>query len=301
VSYLSSALPRPDVKLCRTLQPGSHSCLVYDDAYYEEQIQASEELTEAEASERFALPSLISLRGDVRRLVHYALISYRYPQELTALLAEFEPWEVLQVLEERVVSTPHGLQKCLEIAAEALGQQAHRWVRHLLVQHEDRNIAFLAQAIACCLPPAEGEAVMFGALNRLTERDLIGNIHGLSYFSSNTALDWLENQRGRIHTVSYDYGETCSFLRFTWERAQRWLGLGRPLSLIALDALQNCSSTFRNYNHSHPHPPRLYEPAPVAKMDQVLNHYLEQDSVPRTKNAVRYIQQNWSTILQLES
>ncbi|RAK68320.1 hypothetical protein DLM85_09850 [Hymenobacter edaphi] len=276
----------------------------WPDDYFDDEGEAYPALTEAESDALLALPSLPQLRGDVRRLVQYALVSPGPPREVSALLAEFEPWEVQQVLDERIAVYPYRLGQCLEIAAEALGPRAYHWVKHRLAHYPQADIGVFAPALARCFPVAEGEAIMLGSLSQLSEKSLMQRIHCLSPFSGNGPLDWLENQRSRIHTVSDGYGMTVALVGISWERVQRWLRLGRPLSLIALDAVVNCSTACLNpdqYRRFRLNPPRLLAPAPVAEMNRVLAQYLERDSVPRTRKAVRFIQQNWDNILKSES
>ena len=82
---------------------------------------------------------------------------------------------------------------------------------------------------------------------------------------------------------------------FTWERAKKWLDMGRPWSLIAIDAVKFCTTTGERLNQSpwmRELNPRLMD---YPKLDSIaigLQEYLKKDNVPRTKNAVGLIIEN---------
>jgi hypothetical protein len=279
------------------------ACYELHDDFYDDDGKACAAEISVEQDASLAFPTLKRLHDDVHRLVDYTIVKFWYPQEVTPYLAKFTPSQVLEVLDEKLVLNHHLLPTCLEIAAEVLGPQAHAWVRYQLAQFEDPNKAIFAHALAHCLPKNEGELIILETLSSLNERDLREHITCLRYFSGDGPLDWLEEQRGRINTVSGNYGSVCACLSITWPRVHHWLNLGRPLSLIALDALVECSTTAESINRAlwlREHPPHLHEPASINEMNKALDEYLRHDSVPRTKNAVSFIQQHWREILKAE-
>ena len=278
------------------------ACYELHDDFYDDNGAACAAEIEVEQDSDLAFPTLDNLRGDVHRLVDYAIVKFWYPRDVTPRLAAFAPAEVLRVLDEKLALNYQLLPTCLEIAAEVLGPQANVWVRYQLAQFEGSEKTVFAHALASCLPKTEAESIILETLSTLSERDLRDHISCLRYFSGSVPLDWLEEQRGRINTVSGNYGAVCACLGMTWSRVHRWLHLGRPMSLIALDALMECSTTAETVNRApwlREHPPHLHEPVLVDEMNKALNEYLTHDSVPRTKNAVGFIQQHWREILKV--
>ncbi len=61
-----------------------------------------------------------------------------------------------------------------------------------------------------------------------------------------------------------------------WSTLAKWLGLGRPLSLVALDALGN---------YAKDGTPAGFQRPPEAEIRDALRAYLERDSAPRARNA----------------
>jgi hypothetical protein len=273
---------------------------LHDDFYDDSGVAyAAEEPIEQDSS--LAFPTIPAIQGNASRLVDYAVVKWRYPAEITAYLQAFDPLVVLHLLDEKLALNSFLLPKCLEIAAQALGTLAQDWVRYQLGHYDGPNRLLFAEAAASCLPTKEAEEFILSALNRLDERTLPQQITCLCYLHGDVPLDWLETRCRTIISVSGNYGFATAALGFTWGRAHRWLLAGRPLSLIALDALVACSTTADTANAAlwlREHPPRLLAPASTPAMEEALLQYFAQDSVPRTKNAVQFIKENWARIMK---
>lgn len=105
-------------------------------------------------------------------------------------------------------------------------------------------------------------------------------------------LDWVEQNVQRVKNVTQDWGHLCASSNFTWKRAEKWLEMGRPWSLVALDATIFCTTLGERLNQS----PWMRELRPQLKDDpkpdtiaQRLKNYLDIDNVPRTRNKVNQI------------
>jgi hypothetical protein len=137
----------------------------------------------------------------------------------------------------------------------------------------------LAKASAACLPFREGFDRVAAALAEeegSTKRDLM---FSLGYFHSAEALDWIEKHIYEPITESWGYLAAAS--KLDWPRVENWFEQGRPLSLVAIDALAAIirpqSPFLRAYG------PRLYEPPSPDRFRQVLSAYAERDRVPRVQ------------------
>jgi len=278
-----------------------HEYDLHDDFYTDEGIAyAAKKPVQQEAG--LAFPPVESLRGHVERLVDYALVKWWYPTAITPYLAEFTPLQILRVLDEKLAYNPFLLPKCVELAAEVLAGHAYAWVKYQLRLVDDPvQVLDFAFALARCFPAAEAEALILAALGTLNEKALAERVTCLVHLAGNGPLDWIETHCRTVTNVPGTYGVACAALGMTWERVQRWLQAGRPLSLMALDALVNCSTTTDTLNGSlwlRKHPPRLHAPATLTTMEEVLQAYIALDSVPRTKTAVRFIREHWPQILK---
>jgi hypothetical protein len=124
---------------------------------------------------------------------------------------------------------------------------------------------------------------------------------GLIYFQSKLALAWIEANTGRVSNISDAWGYLAVASQFDWPTAKRWLDIGRPLSLIALDALANCAVTSTTQNSTlwlRDNPQALLAPESIDEMNKVLLEYGEKDRVPRVRLKINYIMDSWDRILK---
>lgn len=145
------------------------------------------------------------------------------------------------------------------------------------------------------LPEEQAFEVASNALGRVPEKEL-GAIamHVLCVFRSARPLDWMETHAPPV-VAPGDWGFLAALPEFSWQRAESWLARGRPLSLIALDALRNLAGESESPIVREAKPTLLSAPA-LSVAEDVLRAFAAKDSVPRVERAVAYILENWSFI-----
>lgn len=134
----------------------------------------------------------------------------------------------------------------------------------------------IAFAASRCLPPEEAYKKVTDTLSRM---DIIkGSVakHVLGWFETQRNLDWIEENVSS--PVDGSWGLLAASSKFDWKRAKKWLSLGRPLSLVALDALDWCVGSGRK--------PSLVNPPSSKEFTSVLEDYLHKDHVPRVREKV---------------
>lgn len=152
-----------------------------------------------------------------------------------------------------------------------------------------------SEAIARRLPANEAFRIISTEINQCEDRFLNEYILALNYVRTDNTLDWIENNAHRIKSVGLNWGHLAAVSFFSWERAERWLSLGRPLSLIGLDALIFCTTNGERKNQSpllQKLKPRLTDNPKSDVISNRLQNYLLTDSVPRTKDSVAKIINN---------
>jgi len=118
------------------------------------------------------------------------------------------------------------------------------------------------------------------------------HIPALNFIRCEEVLNWIERNASRVENISENWGHLAASSHFNWEKAEEWLSKGRPLSLIALDALILCTTIGERLNQSlwmRKIKPKLNDnprPDVVAKR---LQEYLVIDKVPRTRKAVEKV------------
>jgi hypothetical protein len=134
----------------------------------------------------------------------------------------------------------------------------------------------IAFAASRCLPLEEAYEKVTDTLSRM---DIIKRSvakHVLGWFETQLNLGWIEENVSS--PVDSSWGLLAASSKFDWERAKKWLSLGRPLSLVALDALEWCVCSGRK--------PPLVNPPSSKEFVSVLEDYLSKDNVRRVSERV---------------
>ena len=119
-------------------------------------------------------------------------------------------------------------------------------------------------------------------------------INALNYIQDTKVLIWIEENKSKIKNISLSWGQVAASSNFDWNFAKKWISQGRPLSLIALDALDFCTSQKRE-NQSlwmRELNPKLKKFENLEIIAQTLNEYSKIDNTPRVKNKVKKIIEN---------
>ncbi len=154
------------------------------------------------------------------------------------------------------------------------------------------DFIFRAENIAKSCSKAEAFLTISAEIDACEDIHLNDFIAALNFIRYDKTLDWIEGNTHRIANIGINWGHVAASSHFSWDRTCKWLSYGRPLSLIALDALMFCTTHGDRLNQSlwmRRIRPRLADnprPEIIAKRIQ---EYLQTDSVPRTKAVVREI------------
>lgn len=170
----------------------------------------------------------------------------------------------------------------LEVAA-ILGAPAARLVRQAWqTWAEDGPLWSLVHASAACLPFREGFALAVNAWEAVPDKARRNDFLALAYFRSPELLDWIERHAGE--PVSDAWGALAARSGFSWHKAADWLNRGRPLNLIAIDALLEIAAPQTHFLKSVQ--PGLAGPADGQAMAAALRQAAENDPVPRVRRRI---------------
>jgi hypothetical protein len=218
---------------------GWRKYLLHDDFYDQDGTACQPDSDEYVANELLP-PSLQEVIGSVETLIDYCVTRWQVEPTAHAAFGAFPIEAVLEALERRA-KTPNlqTFEVCLGIAASALGTEAAAWV---LAQYERacvEDVLFAwAEAAAGALPAPKGLNLTIEALDARHARDLRERMAALLWFESPIVLDWLEAHVPQ-RNITGEWGHLAALSSLSWERVQAWLASGRPLSLVAVDALTN--------------------------------------------------------------
>lgn len=260
---------------------GWNQLLLHDD-FYDQDGMADQPEEPVERPGEYPAPTLPIVAHDARLLLDYAVTRWHFDSDVAAAWAVFPRPEILTVLSERFGSTANlGIRsRVLEICASALRQSGVDFVRYVWGDYPAHvSLPPLAQASAECLPFREGFDRVTAALAEQEgsrKRDLI---FSLGYFHSPETLGWIEQHIFEPITEAWGYLAAAS--RLDWPRVERWFERGRPLSLVAIDALASIVRPQSPLLRAHG--PRLYQPPSPERFKHVLLAYADRDRVPRVQ------------------
>ncbi len=142
------------------------------------------------------------------------------------------------------------------------------------------------------LDKKEAFELITSELNECEDEYLTELMAPLNFLEYESVLDWIEQNANRTENITQDWGHLSASSNFSWKRAEKWLEMGRPLSLIALDATMFCTTKGERLNKSlwmRELNPKLTDNPKLDRIANGLKDYLKKDSVPRTKNVVNRI------------
>ena len=272
---------------------------LHDDFYDEETGEAYQPEVDVEEPERYPFPALDTIVSDPHTLLGYALVKFTIDDALLAAMQKLPKGDVLDFIQDAAGRSTVFALGAYQIAADVLGPFAAEWIRsewHKM--GEDEGCYGIVEAMARCLPPEEGFELVSRKIAAGSDAYFKKNSGALIDFRTERTLDWLETMADRIAPVVDSWGRLAAMSQFSWQRAQDWLHKGRPLSLMALDALWLCTAPEESLVGQGPfikqNPPQLSDaPDPAALLEE-LKAYLAKDAVPRTEGTVGAIRANLS-------
>ena len=277
--------------LSRSLRPGEwfnlagsfgwSQYLLHDD-FYDDDGTASQPDADVEAAELHPCPTLPQVSNDCDRLLDFTTTRWRIEDDLAAAWCRLPATDVRRVVVGRFSNAPNsGVRSaCLDVLAIALKTSACDFVAEVWQRHRDRvDIGSLLRATAACMPIDQGFPIASALVESLDGRERRYAMVALSYFRSPRALQWIE--RHAAEPTTDDWGNLAAASCMSWPDARAWLGRGRPLSLIAIDALRAIADPKTPVLRAMS--PALLSPPTPDEFMRTIGAYEAQDPVPRVR------------------
>jgi hypothetical protein len=277
---------------------GWNQFLLHDD-FYEETGVATQPEEDIENAKDFPAPTLSDVSHDPNLLLDFSITRWHLEKKVVDAWSALQRSNVLVALTQRFAITANaGIRaKVLEICALVLHEHAEEFTRYAWGDYPTKvDLQSLAQASAACLPFREGFDRVVAAVcshEGARKRDAASC---LCYFHTTETLDWIEQNICEPITESWGYLAAAS--QFDWLRAESWLKRGRPLSLVAIDALLAIARPQSSFLRAHK--PRLIQPPTPARFNELLMEYAAKDHVPRVQQRTETLLNHTNTILQLD-
>ncbi|WP_431258315.1 hypothetical protein ACQ86G_27970 [Roseateles chitinivorans] len=257
--------------------------LLHDD-FYDEDGTATQPEEVVEQSERFQAPTLAAVSDTAETLLDYAITRWQFDAELGERWRQLPQDEVLRTLTSRFdASNNLSVRSVVLEVANLLGSSAESLVRRAWAEYPDGIVFWsLVQASAACLPFEEGFARAENALAGMPDRTRRDRFSALAHFRSPRALRWIELNAAEPTVEAW--GRLAAASAFSWPKAEEWLHAGRPLSLIAIDALLAIAEPQTPFLRDQR--PSLGAPASAFDARKVLEAVAVADPVPRVKQRI---------------
>lgn len=197
------------------------------DDFYDQLGRSNDPVDDAELH---PFPTLADCAASLPLAVDMAYALWHLPPALVPLFAA-QPAATLELLERTTAERPHPdiRASAYQIAAVALGPVAEEWIRRECSGEDDALLFVLAQAAAACLPREEALEYVRRAL-AAPGTNVAEQIGCLAWFHEAAALNLIEQYA--TSPISETWGRTAAACGITWDRAQRWMEAGRPLSIV---------------------------------------------------------------------
>ncbi len=272
-----------------------HKFLLHDD-FYEENGEACQPEKDTVVTKKDKAPTLRDVQHNLESLLDFSITRWFLEDDVINALKKHDHQRILNAVKSRFYGTENDEVKSrmLEIAADVLGTCASEWVRELWADYNGKFLYPLSWATASSLPAEEGLNTIFKELKWISEKELpIAAFTCLYRFRSSHILDWMEST---CTTFNDHWGRLAAVCFPTWERMKSWLNKGRPLSLIALDTMENCVKGYGDI-YVEQFSPKILG-TDKNEVEQIVNHYYQKDSVPRVKMKVARILENKQEIFE---
>lgn len=271
--------------------------LLHDD-FYEDNGEATQPEEAVEDADEYKAPCIDIIDNDIELLLDYCIAKWWLGEDMITCLKKHNPQALLESIHCRFNKSENYYVKdrLYEIAAKSLGSFCREWIRERWDLYNGEHLITLSEAAYYCLPFDEGYYIVKSALENIPENKLPHLAFCCLYlFRTSLNLEWIETKVNS--PVKDSWGRLAAASNPPWEKLNEWINRGRPYSFVAIDTLVKLI----------PHPgesvlsrltpkPVLVNPSPVDSMTQVLREYVEKDRVPRVRQGIEKIIDNWEII-----
>jgi len=240
-----------------------HLTLIYgidysytDTEYYTENGRAKSKKFKREITDSESIPGVNAVADQLDKLMHYSMFPYADHNACIQALSKFTSEDIFECFNHlhHMKPTHHIYSGFCNICANVLKESAADWVRS-----QFNNIPYSHYEVPDALINAAAHCLQFDEAFLLAKQ--IASRDEMRHFKSPLVLDWIEDVIKPPYTK---WGYLAAFSKLSWSRTQRWIEAGRPMSMVAICALeemiriddQDC---------------RLYEPESIEHMTNTLN------------------------------
>lgn len=219
-------------------------------------------------------------------LLDWTIVKWRFTPEIANAWKELPRKHALDVLGRRLSESTNEFisSRIIQVCGKAPLEDAIELLEEGWRRYPDGcSLWELSEASAACLPFEQGYDQVIRAVEDLKGARQRDAILVLAYFRSPSTLDWIEQHY--FEPASENWGRLAILSSPSWDRLRKWIRGGRPLSLVALDAMRELLD--RRVPIVREMRPTINDPPSVEEFQNVLTEYATRDTAPRVLKAVQ--------------
>ena len=200
----------------------------------------------------------------------------------------YYPAEVwLPIFEKRLpkLNNNDHLNTLFHLAGHLLTNLGADFIRKHWGRWSEETFRRLTFAAIHCLPLIEAYGLVTDKLGQMDQQERLVCKFVLGWFENRLVLKWIEENV--VSPIDVSWGALAARSQFDWEHFEKWLTLGRPISLVALDELGFCLTTPRAPD-GHQYKPLINPPTEVY-LKNVLKNYRKLDPAVRIRRAIGFL------------
>jgi hypothetical protein len=277
---------------------GPLSFYLHDD-FYDEHGKALQPAAKVARAGDYPAPTLEQSTASLESLLEFCSTRFSLGPREHLALAQFPREELLAAVASRLdyPIAPQDKFMCFDIAVNVLQKSAADLFRKHFADMRVSSPSLWASAAVKCLPHDEAMGLISDVADTARDsKSLMDAAAALEHRRSPDSLEWIERTIGKPPSVLQFWGELAAKSHPTWPRLRGWIAQGRPLSLVALDAMWAIARLRDTKSH--------FNDAILAKVDDrdevvaALRAYGAKDTVPRVTRDVKAIIENIDSICE---
>lgn len=186
--------------------------------------------------------------------------------------------------------------KCRHYAKPStVSGQAMTILQNMYDQEKVDEFVSRSENLAKSIDKDDAFIIISKEIDNCEDRYLNEYITALNFIRNDKVLDWIESNIHRIPNIGLNWGHLAASSYLSWNRASKWLASGRPLSLVALDAIMFCTTVDERLNQSlwmRQIQPKLIDNPKPEVVALRLHEHLQTDNTHRTKTTINKIIKN---------
>lgn len=207
--------------------------------------------------------------------------------ELIEQMRDYSGEDWLPIFEKHLPTLHNNdhMNTLFHLAGHLLKDLGADFVRKHWGKWSEETFRGLTFAAIHCLSLMDAYGLVTDKLGQMNQRERLICKFVLGWFENRLVLKWIEENV--VSPIDVTWGALAARSEFDWKHFEKWLTLGRPISLVALDALGFCLTTPKAPD-GHQYKALINPPTEVV-LKNVLENYRKIDPAARARRTIEFL------------